>query len=167
MIFIGVVSDNKKFENLRKIIYKNKNKSEVSLININIKSINNLKKIKFEIIVLLDLPNQLEDNIDSLEEVCKDSNFLIVNSDIELKKNILKNVQTNIITFGMNHLATVTFSSVTDESLMISVQRNYPSINGDLIDVGEYNLSIQKTERNNLHELLVCYIIMSLIDVNQ
>ncbi len=167
MIFIGVVSDNKKFEILRKIIYKNKNKSEVSLININIKSINNLKKIKFEIIVLLDLPNQLEDNIDSLEEVCKDSNFLIVNSDIELKKNILKNVQTNIITFGMNHLATVTFSSVTDESLMISVQRNYPSINGDLIDVGEYNLSIQKTERNNLHELLVCYIIMSLIDVNQ
>ena len=167
MIFIGVVSDNKKFEILRKIIYKNKNKSEVSLININIKSIDNLKKIKFEIIVLLDLPNQLEDNIDSLEEVCKDSNFLIVNSDIELKKNILKNVQTNIITFGMNHLATVTFSSVTDESLMISVQRNYPSINGDLIDVGEYNLSIQKTERNNLHELLVCYIIMSLIDVNQ
>lgn len=167
MIFIGVVSDNKKFEILRKIIYKNKNKSEVSLININIKSIDNLKKIKFEIIVLLDLPNQLEDNIDSLEEVCKDSNFLIVNSDIELKKDILKNVQTNIITFGMNHLATVTFSSVTDESLMISVQRNYPSINGDLIDVGEYNLSIQKTERNNLHELLVCYIIMSLIDVNQ
>lgn len=167
MIFIGVVSDNKKFEILRKIIYKNKNKSEVSLININIKSIDNLKKIKFEIIVLLDLPNQLEDNIDSLEEVCKDSNFLIVNSDIELKKDILKNVQTNIITFGMNHLATVTFSSVTDESLMISVQRNYPSINGNLIDVGEYNLSIQKTERNNLHELLVCYIIMSLIDVNQ
>ena len=167
MIFVGVVSDNKKFEILRKIIYKNKNKSEVSLININYKSIDNLKKIKFEIRVLLDLPNQLEDNIDSLEEVCKDSNFLIVNSDIEFKKDALKNVQTNIITFGMNHLSSVTFSSVTDESLMISVQRNYPSINGDLIDVGEYSLSIQKIERNYLHELLACYIIMSLIDVNQ
>ncbi|MBO4293178.1 MAG: hypothetical protein J5881_02170 [Clostridia bacterium] len=167
MIFAGVVSDNKKFEIVKKIIYKNKNKSEIALIHINNKSIENLKNIKFEIIVLLDLSSPLEKYVGRLEELCKDSNYLLINSDIEFQNDVLKNVQANIITFGLNHLATVTFSSVTDENLLISVQRNFPNINGDLIDVGEYAVSIKKAERNNIYEVMIGQIIMDIIAEKQ
>ena len=136
-----------------------KNKSEITLIHISNNSIGNLKNIKFEIIVLLDLPSQFEKNIEIFEKLCEESNFLLVNSDIEFQKDMLKNVQANIITFGMNHLATVTFSSVTDDSLLISVQRKFPNTSGELIGVGEYAVSIEKIERNNIYEVLVCYIL--------
>lgn len=167
MIFIGVVSDNKKFEVVKKLIYKNKNKNEITLININNKSIDNLKNIKFKIVVFLDIPGRFKENDESIEEVCKGTNFLIVNSDIEFPKDSLKNIKANIITFGFNHLATVTFSSVTNESLLISVQRNFPDISGFLVDVGEYSFSIDKADRNYIYEALVCYIIMALIAENQ
>ena len=167
MIIVGVVSDSRKFEIVKKLIYQNKNKNEITLININNKSIDNLKSIKFRIVVVLDIPSQFKENSESLEEICKDASFLLINSDVEFQKDVLKNIRSNIITFGFNHLATVTFSSVTNENLLISVQRNFTNINGVLVDVGEYNFSINKADRNYIYEVIVCYIIMALIAENQ
>ena len=48
MSFIGVFLDNKKFQ----ILQKNMNKIDKTLININKKSIENVKNVKFDIIVI-------------------------------------------------------------------------------------------------------------------
>ena len=82
--------------------------------------------------------------------------YLVINSDIDFKENVLPNIETNIITFGLNHLATVTFSSVTDENILISVQRNFSNSKGNTIDVGEYSIAIEKLYRNYIYEVLAC-----------
>jgi len=159
MIFVGIVSNNKKFENIKKIIYKNMNKNEINLININSNSIDNLKNIKFEIIVLLELSKQIEDENEKINSLCKQTKYLLVDSDKKFKENIFKEIKSNIITFGGNHYSTVTFSSVTDESILISVQRNFTNLNGNITEVGEYYISIEKYNRTSIYEILIDFII--------
>ena len=84
---------------------------------------------------------------------------MIINSDLECEDNFLNEIRSNIITYGLNHLSTVTISSVTDESILISVQRNYNDYNGNTVDVGEYNVPIVKNNRNYIYEILVYFII--------
>lgn len=159
MIFIGVISEHQKFEVLRK---NSKYKSKITLININKKSIKNLKNVKFDTIILLDSFKKLEDEINNFKKMFTNLKYLIINSDIEIKTNIFSNIKANIITYGGNHTSTVTFSSITDEMMLISVQRSFENINGKLIEVGEYDFKMQKDERINLHEVLLNFIIEKL-----
>lgn len=158
MHFIGVISNSKRFDILRKMI-NNKNKNEYTLININNKSIENYKNIKFEIIILLELPKQFSENKNKFEKICNDAKIFLINSDIQFEEDFLKEIRANIITFGGNHLSTVTFSSVTDESILISVQRSFSNLKGKIIDVGEYSIFIKKIYRNFLNEVLASFII--------
>lgn len=162
MIFIGVISEHQKFEILRKSIKKDENKNEITLININKKSIENLKNVKFDAIVLIDPLEKLENNINNLQKMCANLKYLIINSDVEIKTNIFSCIKANVITYGLNHISTVTFSSITDEMILISVQRNFENSSGKLIEVGEYNFKMQKKERINLHEILVNFIVEKL-----
>ena len=159
MIFIGVISEYQKFEILRKNIRNCENKNEITLININKKSIENLQNVKFDTIVLLDSLEKLECKVDNIQKMCTNLKYLIINSDIKIKTNIFLNIKANLITCGLNHLSTVTFSSITDELVLISVQRDFENGVGKLIEVGEYDFKIQKEERKNLHEILVNFII--------
>lgn len=159
MSFIGVISESKKFD-----VLKNMNKSDVTLININKKSIKNIKNVKFETIIICESLEKLEDEIDYIESFCENSKFLIINSDIELKVDILKNSKLNIISYGLNHKSTVTLSSITDEMMLISVQRSFENLAGKLIDVGEYNVKISKENRTNMYEILVSFIISNLLN---
>lgn len=155
MIFIGVVSEHQKFEILKRIIQRSGNKIEITLINLNKQSIENMKNVKFDSIMIL---NGIED----FQIHLKNLKYLIINSDLEIKKQILENVKTNIITFGLNQKSTVTFSSITDENLLISVQRNFKNNNNNIIEVGEYNAQIYENEREYLSEILAGFIIEKL-----
>ena len=157
MAFIGVISDRKKFQNIEKIL-KIKNKKEYTLININRKSISNLKNIKFDIIIFLDLLGNFKFNSEDLHLICKDIKYLVINSDLDYKEQLLENVNANIITFGLNHLSTVTYSSVTDEKLWISIQRSFKDIQGNTIEVGEYCININKEFRTFLYEIMAIFI---------
>ena len=157
MAFIGVISDRKKFQNIEKIL-KSKNKKEYTLININRKSISNLKNIKFDIIIFLDLLGNFKFNSEDLHLICKDIKYLVINSDLDYKEQLLENVNANIITFGLNHLSTVTYSSVTDEKIWISIQRSFKDVQGNIIDVGEYCININKEFRAFLYEIMAIFI---------
>ena len=162
MYFIGVISESKKFDAIKNILKKYMNKNDITLININKKSIINMKNVKFETIVICEALEKLENEIQYLQDICKEAKYLIINSDIEQKVNILNNYKLNIITYGLNHMSTVTFSSITDEMMLISVQRNFKSVTGKTIEVGEYNFQISKENRTNMHEVLVAFIIINL-----
>lgn len=158
MTFIGIICEHSKFDFLEKSVQKNMNKSDIKLININKKSIINLKNVKFDIIVIMKEIKDLDDSM-KINELCKKIKYLIINSDIEMIG--LSNIESNIITFGLNHRATVTFSSITDETKLVSVQRNFLNNNGKLIEVGEYE--INTNNREDLHEMLVEFIIKKIL----
>ena len=120
MTFIGIISDNKSFDEIKENIPL----ENMKLIHINNKSIDNIKNITFETIIINKKLNNLEEKINIIENICNKSKYLIINTDIKLDLNLDNNKKINIITYGLNQKATVTISSITDNSILIDLQRN-------------------------------------------
>lgn len=163
MFFIGVISSKRKFDIINDLLKEKINYYEATLIRINSKSIKNLKSVRFDILIIDSLEN-IKEEIGYINAVCKNLKYLIINSDIELKNKMFLNIKTNIITCGLNQKATVTFSSVTDEKVLISVQRDFIGINRKTIDVGEYIEEINIGQRTFLNEILLVFVIMKLLE---
>lgn len=162
MSFIGVIWDSKKFQVLQKNVQKNMNKTDITLININNKSIKNVKNVKFDIIVIGQNLEKFEEEIEYVRKFCEQAKYLVINSDIEIKDDVLNNIRSNIITFGLNHKSTVTLSSITDELILISVQREFENMENKLVEVGEYSIKTNKENRTNIPEMMATFIIINL-----
>lgn len=163
MFFIGVVSDSRRYNDLLYILQKNKNINDICVFNINNKNINNLKNIKFDLIIIEESLTKINESNTVFYNLCKKVKYLLINSDINIGSKILGNIEANIITFGLNHKSTITFSSITDEKVLISVQRSFANINDKDIEFGEYKIEITPEERTYLHELMINFAINKLL----
>ena len=104
MFFIGIVSEEKNEKHIKDIL-KQKIENE-NVVFINEKNIENIKNIKFKIIVL----NKGIDN-KNIKNILLNAEYLILNSDINVK--LVENLNLKVITYGFNSKATVTASSIT------------------------------------------------------
>ena len=129
MFFIGIVSEEKNEKHIKDIL-KQKIENE-NVVFINEKNIENIKNIKFKIIVL----NKGIDN-KNIKNILLNAEYLILNSDINVKIDLIENLDLKVITYGFNSKSTVTASSVTEEEMLICVQRNIINIKGKKIEVG-------------------------------
>lgn len=94
MTFIGVISDNKSFE-----VIKEKFKIQgMELIHINNRSINNIKNITFDMIIINKELKGFKEKKNVIERICLKSKYLIINTDIKIELN-LEESKVNIITF--------------------------------------------------------------------
>ena len=100
-----------------------------------LKNIENIKNIKFKIIVL----NKGIDN-KNIKNILLNAEYLILNSDINVKIDLIENLDLKVITYGFNSKSTVTASSVTEEEMLICVQRNIINIKGKKIEPQEINI---------------------------
>lgn len=155
MTFIGVISEHKSFEKVK----ENLRKKESKVIHINRRSIENIKNVKFEIIIIdSDLESFIkEKNI--IEQLCLNAKYLIINTDINTKFKISDKSKANIITYGLNQKATVTISSITDTKILIYLQRNIKNIEDKLIEVGEKQIKLDSKSKLKTYEILIIYII--------
>lgn len=145
MPFIGIISDEKSENLICQKVQKELNLSDSSVLYIKEKSIENIKNIKFETILLA----REFKKVDILKKMLKETKYLIVNSDIETNLNVLDNLELTVITYGFNSKATITASSVTDEEMLICVQRSLVDKNGKRIEPQEMNVGrIDKQEIN-------------------
>ena len=122
MPFIGIVAKESDSNFIKNKITKKSKKTNFEVININKKSIENIKNIKFEVIVINDEIKELLNNSKYLEEIIKKAKYLIINSDIIDNLDFLSflvNSATNIITYGLNKKATITISSIKSENILI------------------------------------------------
>ena len=109
MFFIGIISEEKNEKYIKEMLKHNINNSNV--IFINEKNIDNIKNVKFKIIVLnKELINK------NLESILLNAEYLILNSDINVK--LVENLNLKVITYGFNSKATVTASSITEEEML-------------------------------------------------
>ena len=120
MTFIGMISDHKSFDKVKEELKE----PQLELININKKSIGNIKNIKFEIIIINSNLENFTNEINIIEKLCSKSKYVIINTDINLQFEILNQDKTNIITYGLNQKADVTVSSITDTNILIYLQKN-------------------------------------------
>lgn len=159
MIFLGIVSSKKNYLKIKKEIFKAKeNPDKYDIIQITEDNVTNIKNITFNSIIIFDEIKWKANSKKDLEKVCDNSKYLIINSDIEM--NLEGKNKKQIITFGMNQMATVTVSSITEDKILISLQRNIIDIEGNIKEVEE--ISVKNKKNFDIYILLIKYIIESI-----
>ena len=134
MQLIAIVSKNE--DKVREYIKLNEKLNMDNVFFINDKSMNNVKNIKFEIILILDDKYDIE-NEGVLQKIILNSKYLIIQSEIQDKLNFIEEKSINVITFGFNHKSTVTASSTELENMMLCIQRSIKSVKGKIIEPQE------------------------------
>ena len=153
MAFIGIIAESKNEMQIKRILDNNLNNvnKEHTVIAINDKSIDNIRNIRFETILVMTL-DEITQNREIINELFKNTKYLVINSDVNYESlEIINNMKLNVITFGFNQKATITASSV-EENLMICVQRKIIDINKNILEPQEISVKIiSKKLLNNTH----------------
>ena len=126
MAFIGIISDSKS-EKIIKMILDEKLGKTNNIIIINSKSVDNLKNIKFETLLIANNNAIVKENKEALNKIISNTKYLIINADIELDILLEEQVELNVITFGFNPKATITASSVFD-FILLCIKSNIKDI---------------------------------------
>ena len=169
MPFIGILSKESDSNYIKNGILKNADKTNFEIININKKSIENIKNIRFDVIVINDEIKEIKEllqNSNYLEEIIKNTKYLLINSDI-LKEEMLLNKNTihnnyNIITFGLNKKATITISSIKNENILICIQKSFKNAKNKLIEEQEVNIEMSKNNLKKICNSLAIFAILSI-----
>lgn len=154
MPFIGIVSEESTENCIRREILEKLQLRESSVLFIKEKSIENIKNIKFETIIIAREFRKIE----NLKKLLEKATYLIVNSDIEENLNLLKDIKATVITYGFNSKATITASSVGEEEMMLCIQRTLQDKNGKNIEPQEIKLSIN--EDSNCTMAVACILLL-------
>ena len=162
MPFIGIVAKENDSNYIKNEITKNAESHKFEIININLKSIENIKNIKFDILVVNENIENLLKHSKYLENIISKSLYVIVNSDIKNNLSLLKQLKANIITYGFNAKATITISSIKEENTMLCIQRSIKAINENLIEEQEFNIKIEKNNVKKLYNVLVIFAILNI-----
>lgn len=160
MSFIGVISNRKSFDNIKNELVKLDN--NISVIHINLKSIINIKNIKFEIIIIDEKIKKFDNYEESLKKICGESKYVIVNSDINKEFENLKGESNVIITYGLNRKAVITISSISDTDILIYRQKTFENKYRKQEEIEERRIKIKEKNRLKVYEILIVYTIFSI-----
>ncbi len=142
MFFIGVITNQKNEiyikNNLSKILPKE------NIIFITDKNILNIKNIKFETIII---DSRISNKIE-LRKIVSSAKYVMLNSDIEMDFEVINDLNLTVITYGFNNKSTFTVSSITENSIIICLQRIIFNKNELKIEPQEYELKVhENTEK--------------------
>ena len=159
MPFVGIIAKESESNFIKNEVLKNSS-LKFEFVNINIKSVQNVKNIRFETIII---NNEISDflNVSKyLEELIINAKYIIVNSDIIKNINILKQYNSNIITYGLNQKAMITISSIKNENILIFIQNKLKNINNDEIEEQEVNVKINKNSLKKVSNSMAIFTIL-------
>ena len=151
MVFIGIITDSKSKDNIYNLLKHNKILKENIVIFINEANIDNIKNVHFNTIVI----NSKFSKIDELNALLSNTQNIIVNVDEEIELNELNLFNLNLITYGFNSKSSVTISSITDDEILICIQRNL-CFNSKTIEVQEVKI---ENSSHNIYDLIVALIL--------
>lgn len=138
MPFIGIISEEHTENCIHKTIVEQLKLNESSVLFIKEKSIENIKNITFETIIIT---RQFK-KVEQLKKILEKATYLIINSDIESNLHLLENIKAAVVTYGFNSKASITASSVKDEEMMLCIQRAFENKEKKVIEPQEIKLPI-------------------------
>ena len=144
MAFIGIFTDPKNETYTRNILDKDFSSQHEQVLFINNDNINNVKNIRFETI-LFDTEQFIDEC--SLMKLLSYSKCFIYNYDNDNNIEKYKKMDLQLITFGFNPKSTVTISSVTDENILMCIQKKLYGMNNKLIEPQEIKININKNKK--------------------
>ena len=137
MLFIGVVTNHKNEIYIRDRLYNLLPKENV--IFITGKNIANIKNIKFETLII----DTKIDNRNDFRKIVSNAKYVILNADIEINVELFSDLSLTVITYGFNNKATFTVSSITENIIIICLQRIIFNKKGYMIEPQEYQIENQ------------------------
>ena len=138
MSFIGIVSEENVENCIRRSLLEKLKLRESSVLFLKEKSIENVKNIKFETIILAREFKHPE----ILKKIIENTPYLIINSDLEKNLELLENVKATVITYGFNSKATITASSVEEDEILLCIQREIEDKNGNIVEPQEIKIPL-------------------------
>jgi len=159
MIFIGIVTDAKSEEDISKLLTYNKLFKENNVIFIKETNIDNIKNVHFDTIIL----NAKFKKMDKLVAVLINAKNIIVNMDEEIDFEDVNITNLNLITYGFNSKSSITISSVTDDEVLICVQRNIYNDSG-IIEMQE--IKIENNENYSIYDLIMVLVLFFMYKSN-
>ncbi len=160
MSFIGIVACKKCFENIRKKVTEEVKDESMNFIQINLRSIENIKNIKFEIIIVEDNLDKFKKNEEILKKILENAQYLMVNTDRNDKEEIEK--MSNTVTYGLNQKADITVSSISDSNILVYWQRSIQNKEGRKIEIEERRIKRQEKNALKTYEILIIYAIFKI-----
>ena len=159
MPLIGIIEKKRDIKEIKSNLDKS-----YELIEITNKSIINLKNIKFEEIIINKDIILSELECKYLIEIIHETKYIIVNADTEIQ--ILKKVKLEkpikIITYGFNSKATISISSVKDDYIIVSIQREIEKANNKKIENQERKIEISYEKNSKIYNKIINFIIKEL-----
>ena len=152
MFIIGLIANSSQAKEIKKEIEANI-KAEVILINS--KSIENIKNIKFEIIIMQNLPEGIKENEIGLNIILANSKYLFLNTDLKVDSQIFESTKVQIITYGLKLKSTITISSIKEAKAIISIQRGFKNLQGKIIDRQEIPIELKQRGAKNIYNSLI------------
>ena len=97
-----------------------------------------------------------------ISEIISKAQYLILNEDIDIDILSKINIQNPIklVTFGFNSKSTITISSVTDENIVVCIQRDIEKVNKEMIECQEKQIQVKNIKK--IYNNLVIFIIKEL-----
>lgn len=159
MTFIGIISEHKSFEKIEK--YFLDKKLGVNLIHINKNSIQNMKNIKFETLIIDCSLKDFDRERLIIEYLCNNSKYVVINTDINNLNTLVNQLQEKIISYGLNQKSNITVSSITDTGILIYMQKNIVNIKNKTYEIGEQLIKLKEETSFKIYEILIIFIISS------
>ena len=161
MSVIGIIASERQTNQIKKEIAKENFKTE--LICINPKSIENIKNVKFEILIIQDALEKLKEREKYIRKILENVKYVFLNADINIDEDIFENINTKILTYGLKQKSTITVSSIGEKQIIISIQRAFKNLEGKLIEQQEIPVAITKKSAKDLYNVLIK---TSIININ-
>ena len=161
MPFIGIIAKESDGNFIKNEVSKNSEKVKFEFININKRSIENVKNIRFETLVVNDDWSDFLKTSKYLGDIIKNVKCLILNSDIVKNTEILVNTNKKIITYGLNQNAVITVSSIECEKILICVQKKFISLDEKQIEEQETSIEMSKNNRKKVCNSMAVYAILT------
>lgn len=162
MSIIGIVANQKQIEQIRKEIEQNIKDLKVEIVAINQNSIENIKNIKFDIVIVCDTLEKLEGKEKHVRDILNNSKYLLLNADANTENSILKDINIKIITYGLNQKSTITASSIGEEKIIICIQRAFKDIDDNIVEQKEVRSKLEKNNIKNIYNSLIKVAIINI-----
>lgn len=161
MPFIGIIGKENDSNFIKNEIIKNSKISNFDVINLNRKNLENMKNIRFDIVVINENIEKIIKYSNYLEIIIKNTKYLLINIDNKIKTPNFGYNEQNIITYGFNSNSIITISSIKDDNIMICVQKRF---RGKLkeIEEQEFSVKLQKYNINKLYNILAIFTILQI-----
>ena len=156
MSFIGVVASKKCFENIQKKMTEEIKEETINLLPINLRSIENIKNIKFETIIVEDSLEKFKNHKEIIQKILEKAEYILINTD---KNKEIENIP-NQITYGLNQKADVTVSSISETDILVYWQKSLKNKEGNKIEIEERRIKKEERQLLKTYEVLIVYTLL-------